>query len=96
MLNFAFLSKIIRVLLDINTKALYICIIRKQQQNNQTMTNSIHTQMTVTIPNGQNELAVFKVQFLKMDAEVVIDKIAEIKTVQDLQDLEWKGFVTVL
>jgi hypothetical protein len=52
--------------------------------------------MTVTIPNGQNELAVFKVQFLKMDAEVVIDKIAEIKTVQDLRDLEWKGFVTVL
>ena len=38
MLKFAFLSKIIRVLLDINTKALYICIIRKQQ-NTQTMTN---------------------------------------------------------
>ena len=95
MLKFAFLSKIIRVLLDINTKALYICIIRKQQ-NNQTMTNSIHIQMTVTIPNGQNELTVFKVQFLKIDADVVIDKIAEIQTVQDLQDLEWKGFVTVL
>ena len=60
------------------------------------MTNSIHTQMTVTIPNGQNELAVFKVQFLKIDADVVIDKIAEIQTVKDLQDLEWKGFVTVL
>ena len=60
------------------------------------MTNSIHTQMTVTIPNGQNELTVFKVQFLKIDADVVIDKIAEIQTVKDLQDLEWKGFVTVL
>jgi len=33
MLKFAFLSKIIRDLLDINTKALYICIIRKQQNN---------------------------------------------------------------
>jgi len=52
--------------------------------------------MTVTIPNGQNELTVFKVQFLKIDADVVIDKIAEIQTVKDLQDLEWKGFVTVL
>ena len=59
------------------------------------MTNSIHTQVTVTVPTNNNEVAYFKVQFLKMDAETVIDKIAAIKTVSDLQKLEWEGFVTV-
>jgi len=59
------------------------------------MTNSIHAQVTVTIPTSNNKIAYFKVQFLKMDAETVIDKIAAIETVSDLQKLEWEGFVTV-
>lgn len=59
------------------------------------MENQIHTQVTVTIPTNNNEIAYFQVQFLKMDASTVIDKIAAIETVSDLQKLEWEGFVTV-